>query len=45
MAQHLSIPRWDEEKADVKRLIQNYLSHDTINPWIMIFDNADDISI
>jgi hypothetical protein len=30
VAQQLGIPGWDEEKADVKRLVQGYLSKESV---------------
>jgi hypothetical protein len=45
VAQQLDIPGWDEKDADVKRLVQHYLSQDTAGRWLMVFDNADDIEM
>ncbi|KIV99983.1 uncharacterized protein PV09_08491, partial [Verruconis gallopava] len=45
IAQKLRIPGWDEEKADVKELVQIYLSQENIWPWLCIFDNADDMGM
>jgi hypothetical protein len=45
VAQKLRIPGWNEEKADVKKLVQAHLSQDNAPPWLLIFDNADDMSM
>jgi hypothetical protein len=45
VAQQLRIPGWDEEKADVKKLVQAHLSQADARPWLCVFDNADDLSI
>ncbi|OCK74986.1 HET-domain-containing protein, partial [Lepidopterella palustris CBS 459.81] len=45
VAQQLRIPGWDEEKADVKKLVQAHLSQADARPWLCVFDNADDISM
>ena len=45
VAQQLGIPGWDEEKVDVKRLVQGYLSKESAGQWLLVFDNADDIDM
>ena len=45
VAQQLGILGWEEDKADVKRLVQGYLSKESAGQWLLVFDNADDISI
>ena len=45
VAQQLSIPGLEEEKSDVKRLVQGYLSNDNAGQWLLVFDNADDIEM
>jgi hypothetical protein len=45
IAQQLRIPGWDEEKADVKKLVQTNLSQVDTRPWLCVFDNADDMSM
>jgi tetratricopeptide (TPR) repeat protein len=45
IARWLEIPGWDNEKADVKKLVQEYLSKDDAGQWILVFDNADDIDM
>jgi tetratricopeptide (TPR) repeat protein len=44
-AQQLGIPGWEEDKADVKRLVQECLSKESAGQWLLVFDNADDISM
>ncbi|KAF2194690.1 HET-domain-containing protein [Zopfia rhizophila CBS 207.26] len=45
VAQQLNIPGWEEDKADVKRLVQGYLSKESAGQWVLIFDNADSIDM
>ncbi|GIC93461.1 uncharacterized protein Aud_009949 [Aspergillus udagawae] len=45
VARQLRIPGWEEEKADVKRLVQGHLSKDDAGQWLVVFDNADDIDV
>jgi tetratricopeptide (TPR) repeat protein len=45
VAQQLGIPGWEEEKADVKKLVQGYLSKESAGQWLLVFDNADDIEM
>jgi len=45
ITQHLSIPGWEEDKADVKRLVQGYLSKESAGQWVLVFDNADNIDM
>jgi tetratricopeptide (TPR) repeat protein len=45
VAQQLGIPGSGEDKADVKRLVQGYLSKETAGQWLLVFDNADDINM
>ena len=45
VGQQLGIPGIDEEKADVKKLVQDRLSQDSAGRWLLIFDNADDIEM
>ena len=42
IAQKLDIPGWDDEKEDVKKLVQNHLSQESAGQWLLIFDNVDD---
>ncbi|KAH8587674.1 hypothetical protein B0O99DRAFT_694230 [Bisporella sp. PMI_857] len=45
VAQQLGIPGSEKEKADVKRLVQDYLSKRSAGQWFLIFDNADNIDM
>ncbi|KAH8796360.1 hypothetical protein BGZ57DRAFT_998111 [Hyaloscypha finlandica] len=45
VARRLSIAGCEEEKADVKRLVQGYLSKESAGQWLLVFDNADDINM
>ncbi|KAK3490271.1 uncharacterized protein B0T23DRAFT_429391 [Neurospora hispaniola] len=44
IAQELSLDGWDNVKADVLRLVLNWLRSDN-RQWLMILDNADDINV
>lgn len=45
VAQQLGIPGWAEDKANVKRLVQSYLSKESSGQWLLVYDNADDIDM
>jgi hypothetical protein len=45
VARQLSIAGCEEENADVKRLVQHYLSSEIAGQWLLLFDNADDIDM
>jgi Cdc6-like AAA superfamily ATPase len=45
VARQLSIAGCEEEQADVKRLVQGYLSKESAGQWLLVFDNADDINM
>ncbi|KAG9236373.1 kinesin light chain 3 [Amylocarpus encephaloides] len=45
VAQQLCIPGSEEDNADVKRLVQDYLSKERTGQWLLVFDNADDIDM
>jgi tetratricopeptide (TPR) repeat protein len=45
VARQLSIAGCEEDQADVKRLVQGYLSKESAGQWFLVFDNADDINI
>jgi tetratricopeptide (TPR) repeat protein len=45
VAQQLNIPGWDDKIADVKKLVQLYLSKESGGRWLLVFDNADDIDM
>jgi Cdc6-like AAA superfamily ATPase len=43
IAQKLSIPGWDNEKADVKLLVKRSLADNSARRCLLIFDNTEDI--
>ena len=45
VAQQLGIPGWEEDKVNVKRLVQDWLSKKSTGQWLLVFDNADDIDM
>jgi tetratricopeptide (TPR) repeat protein len=45
IGQQLGVPGIEEEQADAKRLVQNYLSRDSAGQWLLIVDNVDDLKI
>ena len=45
VAQQLQIPGSDDDKADAKKLVQRYLSKESAGRWLLIFDNADDVTM
>lgn len=42
ISRRLRIPGVEEEQADVKELLQNYLSQKSAGRWLLIFDGADE---
>ncbi|KAH9207879.1 hypothetical protein DL95DRAFT_481880 [Leptodontidium sp. 2 PMI_412] len=45
VARQLNIPGSDEDKADAKKLVQEYLSKESAGRWLLVFDNADDVNM
>ncbi|KFZ19943.1 hypothetical protein V501_00395 [Pseudogymnoascus sp. VKM F-4519 (FW-2642)] len=45
VACQFSIRGWEEDSADVKRLVQEFLSRESAGQWLAVFDNADDINM
>ncbi|KAE8334208.1 hypothetical protein BDV24DRAFT_156994 [Aspergillus arachidicola] len=45
IAQQLRLPGLEEEGADVKKLVNDYLCGSSAGQWLLIFDNADDIDM
>src|SRR5205823_4934107 len=39
----LGITGFEEEQADVKKLVQRYLNQESAGQWLVVFDNADNI--
>ena len=44
-ARRLGIPGVEHDKANVKRLLQRYLSDDSVGRWVVIYDNADNLDM
>ncbi|KAK7908877.1 hypothetical protein PG985_016180 [Apiospora marii] len=42
IADHLCIPGRDSPQADKMRLVSNWLDRQSMDPWLLILDNADD---
>jgi len=45
IARQLRVPGWDEEQADFKKLVQSHLNQADSRPWLLVFDNADDLGM
>lgn len=45
IAYKLGISQAEQEKEDVRVLVGKHLSHGNAGPWLLIFDNADDIDL
>lgn len=45
IAQRLNISGWDDEKTDVTKLVQRYLSGDRLGRWLLIYDNVDNAEL
>jgi hypothetical protein len=45
IAQRLNIPGWDDEKADVKKLVQLHLSKESAGRWLIVFDITDEARV
>ncbi|OAG03713.1 kinesin light chain [Paraphaeosphaeria sporulosa] len=45
IARRLAIPGWDDEKTDVKKLVQLYLSKETSGQWLLVLDGVDEATI
>ena len=45
IARRLNIPGWDDEKADVKKLVQLHLSQESVGKWLLIVDNIDETGL
>jgi tetratricopeptide (TPR) repeat protein len=45
IAQQLRLSGLEEEGADVKKLLKDYLCDSSAGQWLLIFDNADDIDM
>ncbi|KAL2836120.1 hypothetical protein BJX68DRAFT_273615 [Aspergillus pseudodeflectus] len=45
IAQQLRLPGLEEEGADAKKLVKDYLCDSSAGQWLLIFDNVDDINM
>ena len=45
IGQQLGIPSIEDEKADVKKLVQRHLSQESAGRWLLIVDNIDDMGM
>ncbi|CRL27391.1 NB-ARC [Penicillium camemberti] len=45
VAQTLRLPGCEENGVDILELVQTYLSDETIGPWLLVLDNADEIEL
>ncbi|KAK4205818.1 P-loop containing nucleoside triphosphate hydrolase protein, partial [Rhypophila decipiens] len=45
VAQKLSIPGWNDENQDPRKLLQVHLSRESARKWLLIYDDADDASL
>jgi tetratricopeptide (TPR) repeat protein len=45
IARRLDLPGWDDEKMDVKNLVQLHLSKESAGQWLLVFDNADEVNL
>ncbi|KAF2190316.1 HET-domain-containing protein [Zopfia rhizophila CBS 207.26] len=45
VARQLGIPGCEDDKANVKRLVQTHLSKESTGQWLLVFDNADDLDM
>ena len=44
-AAQLDISGCEDDRADVKKLVQDHLSSDNTGQWLLVFDNADDVGM
>ncbi|KAF5658789.1 kinesin light chain [Fusarium circinatum] len=45
MAERMKLPKRDEPSTDILALVRDWLQNDDSGPWLMILDNADDVSL
>jgi len=45
IGQTLQIPGINDKKADVKQLVKDELSRKSLRKWLMVVDNADDVTL
>jgi NB-ARC domain len=44
-AKQLGVSRCEENKTDVKQLVQDCLSNESAGQWLLVFDGADDVNM
>ncbi|RYP92185.1 hypothetical protein DL770_001692 [Monosporascus sp. CRB-9-2] len=45
IAERAKLPGWDKSDVDIFKLVYSWLSHEANSYWVMIIDNADDLSV
>ncbi|KAK6216103.1 hypothetical protein LQW54_003879 [Pestalotiopsis sp. IQ-011] len=45
IAKQLRLRRADDENVNIRQLVKDSLSQETSGPWLLIIDNADDLSL
>src|SRR6266516_113168 len=45
VAKQLGISGCEEDKSDVKRIVQDHLSNERAGQWLLVFENADDVNM
>jgi tetratricopeptide (TPR) repeat protein len=45
IAEKLSLPGWDDEKADIMELLKLHLSRKNAGQWLLVFDNVDNVDL
>lgn len=45
IAEQAKIPDWNQPNVDILKLVYNWLCDEANGRWLMIIDNADDLSV
>ncbi|TLD07205.1 hypothetical protein PgNI_10384 [Pyricularia grisea] len=45
VAEHLGKSKPGDKDVNIKKLVQSFLSEDSAHPWVLVFDNADDVNM
>ncbi|CAG8212232.1 unnamed protein product [Penicillium salamii] len=45
LARNFQLPGYDKSGVDILELVQTYLSDETVGPWLLVLDNADNIDL
>ncbi|KAF2476779.1 TPR-like protein [Lindgomyces ingoldianus] len=45
IAERARLPGWDQQDVDILQLVYNWLCDEANGRWVMIIDNADDLSV